>query len=144
MARQVIRNLFAQVIDGNGEVATTERKRIIDNSSLLRAVFGRCAAEREIGSAIQAVGRYRQMQKRLRQLLMPQAAIQRRSRVGISIVGKTIVAIVKVATRVTKMHRVARSVGNVSVIREAIAEHDNLGKDRSLCLKRPARQNEQY
>ena len=47
---------------------------------------------------------------------MPQPAIERGSWVGISVVRKTIVAIVKVAARVTKAKGVPNAVRNVSII----------------------------
>ena len=52
MAGQIIGDLLAYVIDGDGEVATSERKWIIDNRSLLGAIFGRCATESEVGSTV--------------------------------------------------------------------------------------------
>src|SRR5438477_130854 len=46
-------------IDGDGEITATEGKRVIDDGSVLCAVFGRRAAKRVIGSSIEAVLRDR-------------------------------------------------------------------------------------
>jgi hypothetical protein len=46
---QVIGNLLAHVIDGDGEIATTEGKRIIDDGTVLCAVLGSGAAKCIIG-----------------------------------------------------------------------------------------------
>src|SRR5882724_4127996 len=52
---QVIGNLLAHVVDGNGEIATAKGRWIIDDGAILRPVFGGSAAKCVIGSSIEAV-----------------------------------------------------------------------------------------
>ena len=59
VAGQIIVNLFAHVIDRDGEIATAEWKWVIDDGSVLRAVLGGGAAKCIIGSPIETVLRDR-------------------------------------------------------------------------------------
>src|SRR5882724_7297977 len=52
--------------------------------------------------------------------------IGRRRRV--SIVGKPIIAVVEVTARITEANQVARAMRDVSIVRKAVAENDDLGK----------------
>ena len=55
VAGQIIAYLSTHVVDGDGEIATAEGRRVINDSARLRAVLGRGAAKCIIGPAIETV-----------------------------------------------------------------------------------------
>ena len=59
VAGQIIVNLFAHVIDGDGKIATPKGKRVIDDGAVLCAILGSGAAKCVISSSIEAVLRDR-------------------------------------------------------------------------------------
>ena len=63
VADEIIVNLLANIVDRDCEIATGKRKWVVNNSSFLRAILGRGAAEGIISSAIEAVRCLWQAQK---------------------------------------------------------------------------------
>ena len=59
---------------------------------------------------------------------MPGEAIQIRRRRGVGIVGEPVIAVVEITARITESEGVAHPVRDVSIIRKAVAENDDLGK----------------
>ena len=55
MTGQVIGNLLAHVVDGDGEITAAKGRRVIDDRAILRPVFGGSATKCVIGSSIETV-----------------------------------------------------------------------------------------
>ena len=94
--------MFAHVIDRHFKISPAEGSGIINDGAISAAVYGGGAAKGIIGPAIQAVGRDWKVKKCVRDLLVPYAHICVGTRSGIGAVRETIIAVVKIAARITE------------------------------------------
>ena len=61
---------------------------------------------------------------------MPDAAVQTRAGRSVKIVREAVIAVIEIAARITKEKCVSHLMRDVSVVGQAIAEHDDLRKHR--------------
>ena len=97
---------------------------------------GRRAAESVVGAAVEAVRDRtgRKIKQIALELLVPGASVGAGARAGVGAVRETAVAVVIIAARITDLIKVLKTMPDIPVIGEAVAEDDDLSESgRALC-----------